>query len=391
MSRDRSIPRGESRLLGSPNRLRLGVFGANCSGGCTMTGAEEAIQVEWEESKRLAQAADQAGIEAFIPIARWRGFGGETDFQARSFETITWAAGLGAVTRTIQVFGTVHVPTVHPVRLAKEVATVDHISGGHFGLNLVAGWNAPELSMFGLTQREHDERYEVAQEFTEVLKRLWTEDGDFDFEGDYYTLDKAFSYPKPVQDPFPVVMCAGVSPAGRRFAAQHADIMFVITDNLETVTGLVKEIKGNAAERFGREILVFAQTHIVCADTEDEAKRHHAYAIQEKGDYEGAENLLNMLMKNSATGEYDCKVMQERIMAGWGATPLIGTPEQVVEGLEEVAATGLDGVTMSWVDYDEGLDQFRESILPLMIEAGLRQEEPEIVSDTVERTTGFTR
>ena len=62
-------------------------------------------------------------------------------------------------------------------------ATADHVSGGRFGLNIVAGWYTGELSMFGLHQREHDERYEVADEWAEVLKQLWTVDGERDFHG----------------------------------------------------------------------------------------------------------------------------------------------------------------------------------------------------------------
>ena len=107
-------------------------------------------------------------------MARWRGYGGASNLGERSFETFTWATGLLAATERIQVFATFHVPLAHPVLAAKMAATADHISGGRFGLNIVAGWYTAELSMFGLTQREHDERYEVADEWATVLKQLWT-------------------------------------------------------------------------------------------------------------------------------------------------------------------------------------------------------------------------
>ena len=117
-----------------------------------MTSAADTLKIDWEESVRIARAAEAAGIEALVPVARWRGFGGATNFNHRSFETMTWAAGLAAATERIGIFATVHVPTVHPVRAAKEIATIDHISRGRFALNIVAGWNEPEIRMFGVSQ-----------------------------------------------------------------------------------------------------------------------------------------------------------------------------------------------------------------------------------------------
>jgi alkanesulfonate monooxygenase SsuD/methylene tetrahydromethanopterin reductase-like flavin-dependent oxidoreductase (luciferase family) len=71
-----------------------------------------------------------------------------------------------------------HVPIAHPVMVAKTAATADHISGGRLGLNIVAGWHNEELAIFGLDEREHDERYDVADEWAEVLKQLWTVEGE---------------------------------------------------------------------------------------------------------------------------------------------------------------------------------------------------------------------
>ncbi len=108
----------EHPLRSSPHRLKLAVFGLNVSGGCSMTSAPGTLQITWEESKRIAQLAEGAGFDALIPVARWRGMGGTTNFNHRSFEPFTWAAGLAAVTERIGLFATCHVPTVPPVRLA---------------------------------------------------------------------------------------------------------------------------------------------------------------------------------------------------------------------------------------------------------------------------------
>jgi FMNH2-dependent dimethyl sulfone monooxygenase len=369
MRRDGTVDKRSTPILGSASRLKLAVFGTNVSGGCSCTAAEGTFEGDWDEAVRIAQAADRAGIEAIIPIARWRGYGGEVNFNDRCFETFTWAAGMAALTERIQVFATFHIPTCHPVRGAKESATIDHISGGRFGLNTVAGWNQGELSMFGHTQLPHDERYQVSDEWMTFTKRLWTED-TFDFEGRYYDSPGAHSEPKPVQAPYPVVMSAGASPAGEAFAAKHADIHFIALRNLDGARERIATAKANARERHGREISVMGRGYIMCADTEREARDYYDHVVNQKGDWVGVRNLIDGLMANSKSADYD--KMGPNMIAGHGALPLIGTPEQVVEGMLEMADAGLDGITVSWVDYEEGLRHYQEVLLPLLVEAGVR-------------------
>jgi len=375
MRENASNPKADRhRPLLSGHKLKLAVFGANVSGGCAMTSAAGTITVDWAESRRLAQAAERAGIEAMIPVARWRGFGGDTNFNHRCFETYTWAAGLAAATEKLMVFATSHVPTVHPVLAAKAAATIDHISGGRFGLNIVAGWNAEEIAMFQPSQRAHDERYAVAEEWITLIKRLWTEEGTFDFAGTYFTVPNAYSEPKPVQKPHPLVMSAGLSPAGRRFAAKHADLNFVLVPDLAVGRAVIAEIKELARREFGREILVFGMGYVVCRDTEREAREFAHYYVHEKGDWKGVRNLLNTLLPNSQSASPEqFEAMAANFIAGYSALPLVGTPEQVVEGMQHMSAAGMDGITLSWVDYESGLEQFQKQILPLMREAGLRQ------------------
>ena len=106
-------------LKSSPHKLKLGVFGLNVSSGCSMTDRPDTLKVDWQESVKVAQLAEAAGIEAIIPVARWKGMGGKVNFNHRNFETFTWAAGLAAKTEEISIFATFHVPTVHPIRAAK--------------------------------------------------------------------------------------------------------------------------------------------------------------------------------------------------------------------------------------------------------------------------------
>src|SRR5262249_56204139 len=130
----------------SSNRLKLGLFGANCSSGRAVTLVPERWSGSWEDCLRLAVQADQAGIEFMLPIGRWKGYGGDTDYQGETCETVTWAAGLLASTRRITVFGTVHAPLFHPVVAAKQFVTADPIAKRPFRLTVVVGSHHDEFA-----------------------------------------------------------------------------------------------------------------------------------------------------------------------------------------------------------------------------------------------------
>src|SRR5262249_29156274 len=107
-ARDATLPNRMAMYNG--NQLKIGVFGANCSSGRSATMVDERWSASWPDCLRLARMAEQAGIDFLLPIARWKGYGGATDFHGTTLETMTWAAGLLAATERITVFGTVHAP-----------------------------------------------------------------------------------------------------------------------------------------------------------------------------------------------------------------------------------------------------------------------------------------
>ena len=359
-------------MITSPHRLKLAVFGLNVSNGCSMTSAPGTLQINWGESKRIAQMAEQAGFDALIPVARWRGMGGAVNFNHRNFEPFTWAAGLAAATERIGLFSTCHVPTVHPVRIAKEFATVDHISGGRFGLNIVAGWNESEIGMFGAPQAEHDARYDYADDWTNLLKALWSTEGEFDYEGAHFTCPGAYSEPKPLQDN-PLIMSAGNSPRGQQFAATHADLNFIHAPDVAAAGSIAADVKQTAADQ-GRQMQFFGQCYIISRETEAEAEAYFRQVVDEYGDWEGARQMLDALIPNSQSAlgeEWEARI--GHLIAGYGALPLIGTPDQIVEGLLKFADHGLAGTTVSWINYEEGIDQYQRLLLPRLVEAGLRE------------------
>ncbi|HEY0278315.1 MAG TPA: LLM class flavin-dependent oxidoreductase [Solirubrobacterales bacterium] len=357
--------------LYNEQKLKLGLFGTNCSYGLTMTEAETSYEVTWPHTIEIARRADRMGFELLVPIARWRGFGGSTDFNGENYETYTWAAGVAAQTENIMTFATSHLPTVHPIVAAKAATTVDHISNGRAGLNVVMGWFNPEMEMFGAEQREHDERYDYGSEWLDIANRLWAGGEPFDYEGKFLRVKAARAAPLPIQRPRPVLVNAGSSKAGTDFAAREVDFNFLSIDTIENAANMAANVRKIAAG-YGRDIGVLGYAYVICRDTEEEAKRHHEYII-EKGDWDGAKNIIDVMMTGANQSfETQIRTMQERFIAGWGGYPVIGTPEQVVEELGRISAAGIDGLTLGFLDYNEELKYFDDAVMPLMREAGLR-------------------
>ncbi|MGH8208914.1 MAG: LLM class flavin-dependent oxidoreductase, partial [Steroidobacteraceae bacterium] len=208
------------------NRLKLGLFSPNCSSGLAVTKVPERWVNSWDNNIELARLADEAGIEFLLPIARWIGYGGETDFHGNVLETVTWATGLLANTKRINVFATVHTAFIHPVVAAKQLATADQLGQGRLGLNVVAGWNKPEYDAFGLALPDkHADRYALAQEWFDAVQRIWEHNGPFDFNGRFFQMKGVYGFPRPYAGRPPIMNAAG-SGEGREFAVRNADYLF---------------------------------------------------------------------------------------------------------------------------------------------------------------------
>lgn len=350
--------------------LKLGVFSSNCSGGMIMSDAPTGFRVTWDQQLEIAREADRLGLEAMVPVGRWTGFRGDTNFNGVCMETYTWAAGIAQATENIGVFTTTHVPTIHPIVAAKMATTIDHISGGRFGMNLVMGWFGPEMELFGAKQRPHDERYAFGQEWLEFAQELWTKYGDFDHEGEYFQSKGAHAYPKPVQSPRPALLNAGASPAGIEFSARNVDIN-LIASPIEEVPAYVKNIRSIANDKYERDIDVWTYCLVICRETEEEAKAAHR-AIIDAGDWPGAQIIMDVLGIESASFGTQIKQFQERFIAGWGGPNLIGTPEQVAEQFYELHEAGMGGAIFGFLDYAKELKEFGEEVLPIMQKNGLR-------------------
>jgi dimethylsulfone monooxygenase len=355
------------------NKLKLGIFSPNCSGGMAVTKVPERWDASWENNLKLAQMADDAGIEFLLPIARWKGYGGETNFEGTTLETITWACGLLAKTKRITVFGTVHAPLVHPIFAAKQMVTISHVSEGRFGLNIVCGWNQDEFDMFGIEQREHDTRYDYGQEWWEVVGKIWTEKTSFDYSGRFIKLRGVIGDPKPYRWR-PPVMNAGSSGAGRSFGAKNCDFLFTVLIDLDKGKKDVESIKSIAAG-FNRQIDVFTTSYVVLRPTRKEAQEYHEYYTNEMGDFAAADHLMDLQGLHAQSFPPEAfKLFRQRFLGGHGVYPLIGDPDDVAKELAGISEAGFIGTTITFVNYVKEFPYFREEVLPRLEKMGLREK-----------------
>ena len=228
------------------NPYKFGLFGANCAGGMTLSAAPERWRADWDDIVQVYQLADAAGIEFILPIAKWRGLGGKADMWGRSFETFTHSAAAGAITKRIGVFVTAHVPITTPAFAAKAITTIDHVTHGRAGLNIVCGWNPDEFDIHGATI-DSNRRYDQGLEWFKIFAKMCEGEEPFDWDGEFYKLRGVATDPLPVQRPRPPIMSAGISSAGREFAAQAADILFTSLTDLEQAPRLIAGVQQAAA------------------------------------------------------------------------------------------------------------------------------------------------
>jgi dimethylsulfone monooxygenase len=233
------------------------------------------------------------------------------------------------------------------------------------------------MEMFGVSLLEHEDRYACAEEWLTIVKRLWQEDEKFDFEGKFYRIRGGYLQPKPIQEPYPVIMNAGSSERGRRFACQHCDLVFtnIRSHDIAINTAHIAAYHKLARETYGREVRVWGNATIVQADTEKEARDFYHYYVHEKGDWIAARNVIDTMAAEINKRDYPEErrnAMAEMMVSGWGGFPLIGTKEQIVDGLATLSKIGLDGVLLSWPRYIDGMREFRDVTYPLLKQSGLR-------------------
>lgn len=363
-----------------PNRFKLGIFSANCDGGLTMSLAPERWRADWDDIVAMCRIADDAGLEFILPVAKWRGYQGKANIYGRSYETLTHSAAIGALTKRICVFSTIHVPLVTPAFGAKALATIDHVTHGRAGLNIVCGWNQEEFDLHGVTI-DQDRRYEHGLEWFKIWSKLLEGGPEFDWKGEFFDLKRLSTDPLSVQKPRPLVMSAGFSPKGRDFAAQAADALFTTMTDLDQAPAFLADVAAHMT-RHHRSVPVYVMGHVVCRPTRAEAEDFYHYFAEEYADADGQAYYRRQRGTKVGVGAATAgRPLENRFMrqsgkrydgAYPGTFPMVGTPDDVAADMARMAAAGLAGCSVAFLDYLKEIPYFVAEVVPRLERMGLR-------------------
>ena len=366
------------------NKFKLGLFCSNLNGGLSANTLPERWHATWDNCLALAEMADAAGIEVLVPASRWIGWGG-AGFQEDGMESLIWAAALAHRTTRLSLFSTVHVPMFPPILAAKQMAAVDVLLNGRFGLNLVCGWNQQEAELFGTRLHEHDRQYDQAQEWIDIVRAYWRDEPVDHFEGEFYDLKHIDRAQGPrAYDGDPVMLNAAFSPRGRQFAARNCDFLLTSPSSLDAATGEVAAIKSNA-EALGHTTGVIVTAHVICRPTRDEAEAYQRRVL-EHADDGAVDNILNLFRiynpranevaagmdQSSAMSEAQYQAARNAMITGHGSFPIIGSPADVADAFIRMANAGVDGAILGLTNYLEELPLIRDEVMPRLEAVGLR-------------------
>jgi FMNH2-dependent dimethyl sulfone monooxygenase len=366
-----------SAALSQP--LMLGLFLPLQSGAWSASTLPRTTTWTFDYIAALTRRAEEIGFDLVFGLAEWvrhGGYGGTTRFREESLDPFITASALSAITHRILLISTIHIlyGPWHPLHLAKFGATLDHISGGRWGMNVVTGYAPREPAMFGMQKVEHDKRYEMAGEFADMMETLWRSDSDVTHEGQFWRLDGAFVRPRP-RFGRPIMVSATGSPAGFAYAGRHSDIAFItspagveIEATLAVLPDHVARLKA-AGRACGRELRAIINPMIVCRPTEAEARAYYDAIIAAADDAAVDGYAAHHAAADSKAWSNHRR--QDRILGG--NVHLIGDPRQVADWLVRLKLAGCDGVQLTFFDFQPDLEFFAAEVLPLLKQAGVRR------------------
>ncbi|MDR3427482.1 LLM class flavin-dependent oxidoreductase [Silvimonas sp.] len=405
--------------------------------------------IRFDHFKQIAQAAERAKFDAVFfadSAAVWNG-GPQQEAQSRGaqsdhFEPVTLLSALAAVTEHIGLIATVTTTYNEPYHLARKFASLDHLSNGRAGWNLVTSANAAEAFNFGLDAHvAHADRYARAEEFIDVATGLWDswEDDAFirdkasgvffdperlhvlDHQGKHFRVRGPLNVARPVQG-YPVIVQAGSSEPGKELAARTAEVIFTAQLTLENAQAFYRDVKGRLA-KYGRspdELKILPGIFPVVGRTREEAQAKYkalqelihpsvglallsgmlggfdltGYALDgplpELPESNGGKSRQSLLIDLARRENLTIRELYLRISGARGHLTLVGTGEEIADQLqlwfENEAA---DGFNVMPPTLPGGLDDFIELVLPELRRRGLFRAEYE--GTTLRESLGLAR
>jgi FMN-dependent oxidoreductase (nitrilotriacetate monooxygenase family) len=332
-----------------------------------------------------------------------------------SFDPLTLLPALAMVTEHLGLIATASTTFETPYLIARRFASLDHISGGRAGWNLVTTSNPDAALNFGMTeQMEHGERYRRGREFVDVVTGLWdswaddafvrdVESGDFfdpekmhvlDHQGEFYSVRGPLNIARPVQG-WPVIVQAGASDAGRQLAAETAEMVFTSAPRLEDARAIYTDIKGRMAE-LGRDpdgLKIMPAALVVVADSVEEAQERRA-RLDSLVNEDSAMAALSIALGHDAS-RFDpdaplpdvpesnqSKSGRERAitlgkrenltvrqlaqrLGGYGGLSIVGTAQTIADEMQAwLEGEACDGFTVMFPYLPAGLEDFVNKVVP---------------------------
>lgn len=375
--------------------------------------------------KRIAQTLERGKFDLLFfadRLAVSTRFGGDHrygighgDQDATRLDPLPVLGAIAAVTSHIGLGATRSTTYSQPYSLAREFSTLDHLSGGRAAWNVVTSVNQGEADNFGLRETlGHDERYDRADEFLDVTRKLWqswapqallleSESGRYadpdqvkaiDHHGRHFNVRGPLNMPASPQGG-PVIIQAGSSHRGQDFAARWAEVVFGIQPDLVRMQRFYQDLKGRA-EKFGRKpqdikVLTAVMPFVARSRAEAEAQRERhnamvdpvvglstlsshmnvdfsAHALDAPIDdiqVAGMQGLFSLVKELSSEGKLTLADIGRLYARGVLVPQVTGTAADIADWMEHIAAQqGADGFVITPAHLPEGFDDFVELVVP---------------------------
>ena len=417
-------------------QMKLGAFMRPTTihtGAWRYPGAQADANFNLAAITRFAQRLEDAKFDAFfmadhlavlnMPVEALR-----RSHTVTSFDPLTLLPALAVQTKHLGLIATASTTFEPPYMIARRFASLDHISGGRAGWNIVTTSNPDAALNFGLDEHmEHDERYARAREFFDVVTGLWDSFADDAFirdvesglffepekmrainhKGKYLSVRGPLNIARPIQG-WPVIVQAGASEAGRQLAAETAELIFAAGGRLEDDQAFYADVKGRA-EKAGRDpesLKILPGAFVVVGETDDEA-RDKRLKLDSFVHYESAIASLSIALgvdasrfdpdgplpeipptNQSRSGQARAIALARREnltvrqlaqrLGGYAGAGFVGSVKTVADGLERwFVERGCDGFNVMFPYVPEGLEDFVTKVVPELQRRGLFRREYE--------------
>lgn len=348
-------------------KVELGIFMPIASNGFILSKRAPHYHPTFGLHREIALLAEETGLDYLFWMGKWLGYGGPTRHWEQSLEPMTLASAIAACTRRLKLFATINPLLFHPTVAAKMISTIDDVSAGRFGINIVTGNALDEYDQMGIVPDGYnDDRYRYAGEWTEALKALCSQE-KVTYEGRYFKLTECVCDPKP-RARKPMIISAGTSDEGLRFGARHSDYQFMRLHS----EGIAKT-RAFAAE-YGRRVKIVTSLFLLPRDTDDEALREYAL-LREELDHEALNNLIASLERDMRDGKRVDWLREPHVIGYGNGTPVVGSCDTIARKLARmIVECDVDALQFTFLDFPRDLAIVRDKIGPKLKEL-LRQND----------------